>query len=118
GGARRAADLRLAQLDHVLAQVVLLLRPPEEELSRGVLLPRSAGEGAADQTRRSVVEDEIRAHRPGASSRRGRGAADQLDRGGVPLARQARRVRGKDHGLETAGQSEAGGDGEDETDQE
>ena len=39
---RRAADLRLAQLDHVLAQVVLLLRAPEEELSRSVRVPRAA----------------------------------------------------------------------------
>ena len=30
---RRAADLRLAQLDHVLAAVLLFLRAPEEEHS-------------------------------------------------------------------------------------
>src|SRR5438874_2891297 len=36
GLARRSTNLRLAPLDHVLAQVVLLLRPSEEELPRAV----------------------------------------------------------------------------------
>ena len=42
---RRAADLCLAQLDHVLAHVVLLLRAPEKELARGLPVP---GPGAGD----------------------------------------------------------------------
>ena len=33
---RRAADLRVPQLDHVLAQVLLLLRPAEEGLPRSL----------------------------------------------------------------------------------
>ena len=44
---RRAAHLRLAQLDHVLAHVVLLLRAAEEELPRSLRLPRPRAEGAA-----------------------------------------------------------------------
>src|SRR6516165_2505533 len=38
---RRATSLRLAQIDHVLAQVLLLLRASEEELSRTLRVPRS-----------------------------------------------------------------------------
>ena len=41
-GVRRAADLRLAQLDHVLAQVLLLLRAAEEAVPRGLRVPRAA----------------------------------------------------------------------------
>jgi len=33
---RRAADLRLAPLDHVLAEGLLFLRAPEDEISRGL----------------------------------------------------------------------------------
>jgi hypothetical protein len=56
---RRTADLCLAQLDHVLAEVVLFLRPAEEEFPRGLRVPRARGEGAAGASCRSHVESKI-----------------------------------------------------------
>src|SRR5215472_7251595 len=53
---RRSADLRLAQIHHVLAQVLLLLRAPEKELSRTLRVPRSNAEGSSSATCRPGVE--------------------------------------------------------------
>src|SRR4030095_7121393 len=52
----RSADLRLAQIDHVLAQVLLLLRAPEEEPPRNLRVSWPRAEGAAGATRRSGLE--------------------------------------------------------------
>src|SRR5918993_4353979 len=52
----RAAHLCLAPLHHVLAAILLLLRPAEEELSGDLRFPRPRGEGAADSPRGRVVE--------------------------------------------------------------
>ena len=60
----RPADLRLAQVDHVLAQVLLLLRASEEELPRGLRVPRPDGECPSGATRRPRVEVQGRAHHP------------------------------------------------------
>src|SRR6266542_251793 len=50
-GIRRAAQLRGAQIDHVLAQELLLLRAPEEEGARGLRLSRARGDCAPDPAR-------------------------------------------------------------------
>jgi hypothetical protein len=50
---RRSADLRVAQLDHVLAEVLLLLRAAEEELSRTLRVSRPAVESAAGAAKRA-----------------------------------------------------------------
>src|SRR3954463_7302130 len=43
---RRSEDLRLPQIDHVLPQILLLLRPTEAELSRSLRLSWPLAEGA------------------------------------------------------------------------
>src|SRR5215469_420402 len=58
---RRSADLRLAQIDHVLAQLLLLLCAPEAELSRTLRVPRSHPEGSSSATHRPSVEIQGRA---------------------------------------------------------
>src|SRR4051812_10060731 len=55
---RRSADIRLSQLDHVLAQVLLFFRPASEELPGGLRLPRAGAQGAADPAGRSHLKDQ------------------------------------------------------------
>ena len=74
GRIRRSAHLRVAPVDHVLAQVVLFLRPSEEELPRGLRVPWSIAEGAAGATRRPGIEVETGPHRSHQAPRRSRGA--------------------------------------------
>src|SRR6185503_5792505 len=96
-GTRRAAHLRVAQVDHVRAQDLLLLRAAEAELPRGLRVPRPSAETPAHSPGRPVVEDEIRAPGPDHASRRGRGAADGLAAGSVRAAgRSAARDRSND----------------------
>src|SRR5262249_13355861 len=66
---------------------------PEEELSRGVRLPRSRGERAASATRRSRLEVQGGTYHSGASPGRSRGADHRLAAGGVRLFHRARRHR-------------------------
>src|SRR5215470_733631 len=47
----RSADLRIAQVDHVLPQVLLLLCASEEELSRTLRVSRSHVEGFSSAAR-------------------------------------------------------------------
>jgi len=90
---RRSARLRVAQLDHVLAAVVLLLRPAEAELSRGLRVPWPRAESAAGATRRAVVEDEGGEPHADPSPRRGRSADHRLAGGGVSAVRRIDRDR-------------------------
>ena len=78
---RRPAHLRLAQLDHVLAQVLLLLRAAEEELPRGLRVPRPGGQGAAGPARRSRIENEVAHIIHITPPRRGRTARHRLAAG-------------------------------------
>ena len=73
----RSADLRLAQIDHVLAQILLLLRASEEELSRGLRVPRPRAEGSSGATRRSRIEVQGRSLHSDQAPRRGRGAVTE-----------------------------------------
>src|SRR5262245_45568677 len=75
---RRTADLRLAQLDHVLAALVLLLRPAEAELSRGVRLSSACVEGPPGAPRGLDVEDQGGAHDSDSAPRRSRSADYRL----------------------------------------
>src|SRR5262249_13734981 len=61
-GVRRAAHLRIPQLNHVLAESLLFLRPPEAEASRGVRLSGPDRACAAGEARHAVVEGEDGSH--------------------------------------------------------
>ena len=102
---RRPAHLRVTQLDHVLAQVVLLLRAAEEELSGSVCLPGPRGQGAAGAARRSGVEVQDGARHPDHASRRGRGAHSPTGFRKPTTSRAPQSVEGRepDRGPEKAG---------------
>src|SRR4029453_3739824 len=59
GRVRPAADLRLRSRDHVRAKDVLLLRPAEEAVPRGLRVPRQTDRGDPGATRRAAFEIEI-----------------------------------------------------------
>src|SRR5204862_1175497 len=75
--------------DHVLAQVLLLLRASEEELPRALRVSRPRPEGSASATRRSRVEVEDLSHHSDQASRRGRAAHHRLASGSVRAFRCA-----------------------------
>src|SRR5579864_3354869 len=53
---RRSTDLRFAQVDYVLAQVLLLLCASQAEFSRTLRFPRSHAEGSPSATKRPRIE--------------------------------------------------------------
>ena len=91
-GVRSAADLRVAPLDHVFEEGLLLLRAAEGEVSRAVDHARPADQGAAGAKRHERVDEEIRESDPHHAPRRSRATDHRLDARSV---REARRVAGK-----------------------
>src|SRR5262249_10331160 len=87
------AHLRLPQLDHVLPEVLLFLRPAEEEVPRGLRVPGPCVEGAAGSTGGSGVEIQGGPPHPHPSPRRGRSADHRLAPRSVRLARCPHRAR-------------------------
>ena len=112
---RRSADLRLAQVDHVLAEILLLLRAPEEELPRGLRVPWPRAEGPPGAARRSGVEVQGRSHHPRQAPGRSRGAGHRLAAGSVRTVRRAgledRRAARR---VETEAEAETGAEAEPE----
>src|SRR5687767_13984597 len=88
--ARRAARLRVASLDHVLAEGVLLLRSPETAFSRGVCLSATHAHRAADPPGDAIVEVQGGPSDSGPSPRRGRIADYRLAAGGVHIRGRGR----------------------------
>ena len=83
---RRPAHLRIAPLDHVLADVLLLLRASEDEVPRGLRLPRPRREWSdLDTPHPAGIEDEDRAHPSHPPPRRGRTASHGVVAGSVRL---------------------------------
>jgi Lactonase, 7-bladed beta-propeller len=80
---RRAADLCLAPIDHVLAPVLLLLRASEEELPRSVCVPWSHPEGSSGAIRRSRIEVQDRSRHSHQAPGRGGGTHHRLAAGSL-----------------------------------
>src|SRR5262245_19901297 len=91
---RRSADLRFAQLDHVLAPGVLLLRAPQAELPRSLCVPGSPVQSSSSATHPSTVEVEICPYHSDQAPRRGRTAYYRLVAGSLRTVRGARRKEG------------------------
>jgi hypothetical protein len=75
---RRAACLRLAPLDHVLAENLLLLRASETKISRAVCLPGTEARSSPGAASRSGLEIETLPPDPDHTSGRGRAADHRL----------------------------------------
>src|SRR5262245_18347179 len=73
-GVRRPAHLRVPQFNHVLAEVLLLLRTPEAETPRVMRLPGPDRARAGGDAGHAVVEVEGRSHHSRHTPRPGRGA--------------------------------------------
>ncbi len=86
----RTAHLRVAQLDHVLAHVLLLLRTAEAHVPGSLCVPWPAGERSGRASHASRVKDKDRAHPAHPSPRRGRSANHGLAAAGVPVVRGAK----------------------------
>ena len=91
GRVRRPARLRLAPVDHVLARVLLPLRPPEADLSRAERLPRPGRGRAPGAAHRPGLEVQAAAHDSHPAPRRGGAAHHRLARGSVRALRHAGR---------------------------
>src|SRR5262249_15597887 len=85
---RRAADLRVGNGDHVLAQVVLLLRAPATEPSAAVRVPWPRRPLVPGPARRADVGGEGREHRSHHASRSGGSATHGLAARSVRVAGQ------------------------------
>src|SRR6266850_3423735 len=95
----RSADLRLGHVHHVFTRVVLLLRPPEEELPRSLPVPRPRAEGAAGAPSRSQVEEQGRKYPEDQPPRRSGTPHHRLASGSVRTVRCAGR-KGRDEARE------------------
>src|SRR5688572_9072110 len=73
----------------VLAAIVLLLRASEEQLPRGLCVPRPRGEGSAGATRRSHINDKGRARHSDQAQGPGGGARHRVASQGLPAVWRA-----------------------------